>query len=123
MDPMAYCVQWQLVGRSGRPLDCGGPGEGLYDYRDAVAAVHEFLRSYPVVSRSGEENYWRARRSSDADLRVLGIDREPNHLTCCQRQRRVLCLAPAEAAGLEQVGWLNNSVLEIRRKEKLDATV
>jgi hypothetical protein len=67
---MAYRVQWQLVGRLGRPLDCGCLGEGLYDYCDAVAAVHEFLRPYPVVSRSGEENYWQARRSSDADLGV-----------------------------------------------------
>ena len=65
---MAYHVQWQLVGRSGRPLDRGCLGEGLHDYHDAIAAVHEFLRSYPVVRRSGEENYWKARRSSDADL-------------------------------------------------------
>jgi hypothetical protein len=70
MLPMAYVVQWQLVGRSGRPLDYGCIGGGLCDYRDAVAAVHEFLRPYPVVSRCGEENYWKARRSSDADLGV-----------------------------------------------------
>jgi hypothetical protein len=67
---MAYIVQWQLVGRSGCSLDCGCIGEDLCDYRDAAAAVHEFLRPYPVVSRCGEENYWKARRSSDADLGV-----------------------------------------------------
>ncbi len=70
MAPMAYNVQWQLVGRSGHPLDGGCLGEGLYDYGDAVAAVQEFLRPYPVVSRCGEEGYWKARRSSDADLGV-----------------------------------------------------
>jgi hypothetical protein len=67
---MAYIVQWQLVGRSGRALDCGCIGEDLCDYSDAVAAVHEFLRPYPVVIRCGEANYWKARRSSDADLGV-----------------------------------------------------
>ncbi len=67
---MAYTVQRQLVGRSGCSLECGCVGEDLYDYSDAVAAVHEFLRPYAVVSRRGEENYWKARRSSDADRGV-----------------------------------------------------
>lgn len=67
---MAYLVRWQLVGRSRRPLDGGCVGEGFCHYGEAVAAIHEFLRPYPEVSRCPEESYWMARRSSDADLAV-----------------------------------------------------
>jgi hypothetical protein len=67
---MAYRVRWQLVGRSGQPLDGGCIGEGLCAYGDALAAVVEFLRLYPEVSRCPTESSWRARRSSDADLAV-----------------------------------------------------
>lgn len=67
---MAYRVRWQLVGRSGQPLDNGCLGEGLCAYGDAVAAVAEFLRPYPEVSRCSAESYWLARRSQDADLVV-----------------------------------------------------
>ena len=67
---MAYRVRWQLVGRSGQPLDNGCLGEGLCAYGDAVAAVAEFLRPYPDVSRCPAESYWLARRSQDADLAV-----------------------------------------------------
>jgi hypothetical protein len=35
-----------------------------------VAAVVEFLRPYPEVSRCPAESYWLARRSRDADLAV-----------------------------------------------------
>ena len=67
---MAYRVRWQLVGRSGQPLDNGCLGEGLCAYGDAVAAVAEFLRPYPDVCRCPAESYWLARRSRDADLAV-----------------------------------------------------
>jgi hypothetical protein len=67
---MVYWVRWQLVGRSGRPLDSGCMGEGFCAYGDAVAAVVEFLRLYPEVSRCPAESYWLARRSMDADLAV-----------------------------------------------------
>jgi hypothetical protein len=67
---MAYQVRWQLVGRSGQPLDNGGLGEGLWAYGDAVAAVVEFLRLYPEVCHCPAESYWLARRSMDADLSV-----------------------------------------------------
>jgi hypothetical protein len=67
---MVYRVRWQLVGRSGQPLDSGCIGEGFCAYGDAVAAVLEFLRPYPEVSRCPEESYWLARRSRDADLAV-----------------------------------------------------
>ncbi|QRM29150.1 hypothetical protein [Microvirga sp. VF16] len=67
---MAYHVRWQLVGRSGLPLDNGCIGEGICAYRDAVAAVVEFLRPYPEVSRCPTESYWLARRSCEADLAV-----------------------------------------------------
>jgi hypothetical protein len=70
MLPMVYRVRWQLVGRSGQPLDSGCIGEGFYAYGEAVAAVVEFLRPYPEVSRCPTESYWLARRSCDADLTV-----------------------------------------------------
>jgi hypothetical protein len=70
MLPMAYRVRWQLVGRSGQPLDSGCIGERLCAYGDAVAAVVEFLRSYLEVSHCPVESYWLARRSYEADLAV-----------------------------------------------------
>ena len=74
---MAYRVRWQLVGRSGQPLDGGCIGEGLCAYGDALAAVVEFLRLYPEVDRCPTESYWLARRSSDADLAVwIWIERQ-----------------------------------------------
>jgi len=74
---MAYRVRWQLVGRSGQPLDNGCLGEGLCAYGDAVAAVAEFLRPYPDVCRCPAESYWLARRSREADLAVwVWIERQ-----------------------------------------------
>ena len=67
---MAYRVRWQLVGRSGQPLDGGCVGEGFCAYGDAVAAAIEFLRPYPEVSRCPTESSWLARRSREADLAV-----------------------------------------------------
>jgi hypothetical protein len=67
---MAYRVRWQLVGRSGQPLDNGCIGESICAYGDAVAAVAEFLRPYPEVRRCPAESYWLARRSCEADLAV-----------------------------------------------------
>jgi hypothetical protein len=68
--PMAYGVRWQLVGRSGQPLDNGCLGAGFCAFGDAVAAVIEFLRPYPDVCHCPAESYWLARRSVDADLAV-----------------------------------------------------
>jgi len=74
---MAYRVRWQLVGRSGQPLDGGCIDEGFCAYGDGLAAVVEFLRPYPEVSRCPTESYWQARRSSDADLAVwIWIERQ-----------------------------------------------
>jgi hypothetical protein len=67
---MAYRVRWQLVGRSGQPLDSGCIGEVFCAYGEAVAAVVEFLRPYPEVNRCSTEGYWLARRSMDADLAI-----------------------------------------------------
>jgi hypothetical protein len=67
---MVYRVRWQLVGRSGQPLDSGCVGESFCAYGDAVAAVVEFLRPYPEVRRCPAESYWLARRSHEADLAV-----------------------------------------------------
>jgi hypothetical protein len=74
---MAYRVRWQLVRRSGQPLDCGCMGEGFCAYGDAMAAVAEFLRPYSEVSRCPTESYWLARRSREADLAVwVWIERD-----------------------------------------------
>ena len=74
---MAYRVRWQLVGRSGQPLDSGCMGERFCAYGDAMATVVEFLRPYPEVSRCPTESYWLARRSREADLAVwVWIERE-----------------------------------------------
>jgi hypothetical protein len=67
---MVYRVRWQLVRRSGQPLDSGCLGEGFCAYGDAVATVVEFLRPYSEVSRCPTESYWLARRSREADLAV-----------------------------------------------------
>jgi hypothetical protein len=67
---MAYRVRWQLVGRSGQPLDSGCLGKGICAYGDAMATVVEFLRPYPEVNHCLAESYWLARRSRDADLVV-----------------------------------------------------
>ena len=74
---MVYRARWQLVGRSGQPLDSGCLGEGFCVYADAVAAVVEFLCPYPEVSRCPTESYWLARRSMDADVSVwVWIERQ-----------------------------------------------
>ena len=97
---MAYRVRWQLVGRSGQPLDHGCLGEGLCAYGDAVAAVAEFLRPYPDVCRCPAESYWLARRSREAYLAVwVWIERhgieKPAGISSAQR---ILGLAAAQAA-------------------------
>lgn len=74
---MVYRVRWQLVRRSGQPLDSGCMGEGFCGYGDAMAAVAEFLRPYSKVSRCPSESYWLARRSREADLAVwVWIERD-----------------------------------------------
>lgn|SRR5687767_8288459 len=93
---MVYRVRWQLVGRSGQPLDSGCMGEGYCAYGDAMAAVVEFLRPYSEVSRCPTESYWLARRSREADLAVwVWIERdeaaEPTRATLAWR-------FPSEAA-------------------------
>jgi hypothetical protein len=99
---MAYCVRWQLVGRSGQLRDSGCLGEGFCAYGDAVAAVVEFLRPYPEVCRCPTESYWLARRSCEADLAVwVWIERHEN-----QGATRAgnACMSSGEAA--DQVSTL-----------------
>ena len=79
---MAYRVRWQLVGRSGQPLDGGCVGEGFCAYGDAVATVFEILRPYSEVCRCSTESYWLARRSCDADLIVwIWVERHESERT------------------------------------------
>ena len=92
---MTYRVRWQLVGRSGQLLDSGCVGEGFCAYGDAVAAVVEFLRSYPEVCRCPAESYWlsRFRRGSQRMLSVIpsfGSAWDADHgrqIPCCRKRR------------------------------------
>ena len=107
---MAYRVRWQLVGRSGQPLDGGCVGEDFCAYRDAMAAVAEFLRPYPEVSRCPTESYWLARRSwmpisrSGSGSSVTGSRRrqEPSARGCPQvrpaPKLRPLCVTESRRA-------------------------
>ena len=93
---MAYRVRWQLVGRSGQPLDSGCMGEGFCPYGDAMAAVTEFLRPYSEVRRCPTESYWLARRSHEADLAVwVWIER---HETAEPAEATVGWMFPSEVA-------------------------
>jgi hypothetical protein len=96
---MAYQVRWQLVGRSGQPLDHGCLGEGICAYGDAMAAVVEFLRPYPEVSHCSTESYWLARRSCDADLAVwIWIERHENDGETGASRAWMLSREPADQA-------------------------
>ena len=67
---MAYCVEWRLLGRSGRLLDQGQIG-GVYDsYGHAAAAVSDVLRAYPEAARGQDGTHWYDRRSADADIEL-----------------------------------------------------
>jgi hypothetical protein len=93
---MPYQVRWRLVGRSERALDHGHIWEAYERYGDAVGAVNEFLRPYPSVRHCGEEGYWLARRSEDADLAVwVWIERQ-DQLECCARE---VAIPPAPFRG------------------------
>jgi hypothetical protein len=67
---MAYQVLWRLIGRYKQVLDRGRIDDCYDTYADAAAAISELLRAYPETTRSEDCTYWRARRSTDADLEV-----------------------------------------------------
>ena len=69
-EPMAYCVEWRLLGQSGGLLDWGCIGDLYPTYGHAAAAVSELLRTYADAVRSEDGTHWCARRSLDADIEL-----------------------------------------------------
>ena len=68
---MGYRLEWRLVGRENRLLDSGEVDSGFRDRPSAMQALSAFLLQFPVWGRSSDDGSWWAKRSSDADLKVL----------------------------------------------------
>jgi hypothetical protein len=74
---MGYRLEWRLVGRENRLLDSGEIDNGSRDRRSAMQALSAFLLQFPMWGRSPEGRSWWAKRSRDADLKVLITLHEP----------------------------------------------
>ena len=68
---MGYRFDWRLVGRDNRLLDSGEIDSGFRDRRSALEALGAFLRQFAHWGRASEHGSWWAKRSEDADLKVL----------------------------------------------------
>jgi hypothetical protein len=68
---MAYRLDWRLVGRDNRLLDSGEIDSGFRDRRSALEALGAFLHQFALWGRDSEPDSWWAKRSEDADLKVL----------------------------------------------------
>ena len=68
---MGYRLEWRLVGREGRFLDSGEIDSGFRDGRSALEALGAFLHQFALWGRDSERDSWWAKRSEDADLKVL----------------------------------------------------
>jgi hypothetical protein len=68
---MGYRLDWRLVGRENRLLDSGEIDSGFRDRRAALLALAAFLRQFALWGRDSAHDSWWAKRSQDADLRVL----------------------------------------------------
>ena len=68
---MGYRLDWQLVGRENRLLDSGEIDSGFRDCRSALEALGAFLHQFALWGRDCEHDRWWAKRSQDADLKVL----------------------------------------------------
>jgi hypothetical protein len=80
---MGYRLEWRLLGRGNALLDSGETDRAFADRRSALEALRELLLTFPVWGRVEADDYWWARRSSDADLEM--------RFTVCQER------LPAEA--------------------------
>jgi len=67
---MGYCLAWRLVGRANQLLDSGTLDGDFADRPSALEALDRFLLSFPLRGCNAAEDYWWARRSSDADLEI-----------------------------------------------------
>src|SRR3954471_16174194 len=68
---MGYRLGWRLVGRANRLLDSGEIDSGFRDRRSALEALGAFLHQLALWGRDSAHDNWWAKRSQDADLRVL----------------------------------------------------
>ena len=68
---MGYRLDWRLVGRENRLLDSGEIDSGFRDRRSALEALGAFLHQFAFWGRDSERDSWWAKRSEDADLRIL----------------------------------------------------
>ena len=73
---MGYRLDWRLLGRDTRLLDSGEIDSGFRDRRSALEALGAFLNQFALWGRDGEADSWWAKRSEDADLKVLISIRE-----------------------------------------------
>ena len=73
---MGYRLEWRLVGRENRLLDSGEIDNGFRDRPAAMQALSAFLLQFPVWGRNPDGRSWWAKRSQDADLKVLITLRE-----------------------------------------------
>ena len=96
---MGYRLDWRLIGRDNRLLDSGEIDSGFRDRRSALEALGAFLRQFAHWGRASEHGSWWAKRSEDADLKVLISLREqmpseeqtmPILMTARQRERASL---------------------------------
>ena len=95
---MGYRLEWRLVGRENRLLDSGEIDNGFRDRQTALQALSAFLLQFPVWGRNAEEGGWWAKRSRDADLKVLiALHEEP---TEADLMPAVLAAKSAERAAL-----------------------
>ena len=75
---MGYCLGWRLVGRANQLLDSGTLDGDFADRPSALEAVDRFLLTFPLRGCNEAEDYWWARRSSDADLEIqVSLRKEP----------------------------------------------
>jgi hypothetical protein len=68
---MGYRLDWRLVGRENRLLDRGEIDSGFHDRHSALEALGAFLYQFAFWGRDSEHDSWWAKRSEDADLKVL----------------------------------------------------
>src|SRR5829696_7652730 len=68
---IGYRLDWRLLGRENRLLDSGEIDSGFRDRRSALEALGAFLHQFALWGRDSERNSWWAKRSDDADLKVL----------------------------------------------------
>ena len=73
---MGYRLDWRLVGRENRLLDSGEMDSDFRDRRSALEALGAFLHQFALWGRDSERDSWWAKRSQDADLKVLITLRE-----------------------------------------------